>query len=75
MSVRALVADLSSEAGMRSVDAAAVGVGVDDAALAHYMPLCLPTVEDIDGLRRPDEAEADLLAPARIPSLAQRYSV
>ena len=65
VSVRPLVADLATESGMRSVDAAATDprleVVVDSAALAHYMPfLKLP----------PDMAEElvklNVLAPVRM---------
>lgn len=76
VSVRALVADLSTEPGMREIDAAAADPRlefvVDCAALAYYMPfLALP----------PDQAEElvklNVLAPMRLiraalPSMVAR---
>lgn len=78
VSVQTLVADLSTESGMRAVDAAAADprmeIVVDCAALAHYMPfLNLP----------PEQAEElvklNVLAPVRLiraalPSMVKRKS-
>lgn len=76
VSVQALVADLSSESGMRDVDRAAadphVQMVVDCAALAHYMSfLDLPT-EKAEELVR-----LNILAPVRLihaalPSMVER---
>ena len=78
VSVQPLVADLSTEKGMRDVDVAAadprIQVVVDCAALAHYMPfLELPsgTVEEL--------VKLNVLAPVRLiraalPGMVERKS-
>jgi uncharacterized protein len=65
VSVRPIVADLSTESGIRSVDAAAtdprLGMVVDNAALAHYMPFLQLPVEKAEEL-----VKLNVLAPVRL---------
>ncbi len=76
VSVRALVADLSTEAGMREVDEAAadsrVEMVVDCAALAHYMSFLDLLTEAAEEL-----VKLNVLAPVRLiraalPSMVER---
>lgn len=78
VSVETLVADLSTESGMRDADAAVADprlqVVVDCAALAHYMPfLDLPT-ETAEELVRLNVGAPVRLIRAALPSMVQRGS-
>jgi len=76
VAVQSLVADLSTESGMRNVDAAAgdprIRMVVDSAALAYYMPFAkLPTE------RAEELVKLNVLAPVRLihsalPGMIQR---
>ena len=76
VSVQTLVADLSSESGMRDVDEAAadprIEVVVDCAALAHYMPFL-----DLPAETAQELVTLNVLAPVRLiraalPSMVER---
>ena len=76
VSVQTLVADLSSESGMRDVDEAAadprIEVVVDCAALAHYMPFL-----DLPAETAHELVKLNVLAPVRLiraalPSMVER---
>lgn len=76
VSVRPVVADLSTESGMRSVEAAAteprIELVVDCAALAHYMPFLQLPADKADEL-----VKLNVLAPVRLihaalPAMVER---
>ncbi len=75
-SVQALVADLSTDSGVRQVDAIAsasnVEMVVDNAALAHYMPFIdLPT-EKVEELVRLNALAPVRLIHAALPGMVKR---
>jgi short-subunit dehydrogenase len=78
VSVQPMVADLSTESGMRSVEAAAtdsrIALVVDSAALAHYMPFLQLPADKADEL-----VKLNVLAPVRLihaalPGMVERRS-
>lgn len=78
VSVRPIVADLSTESGIRSVEAAAaeprIALVVDSAALAHYMPFLELPADQADEL-----VKLNVLAPVRLihaalPGMVERGS-
>jgi len=74
--VHPLVADLSTEDGMREVDAAVrdprLEMLVDNAALAHYMPFLDLPVEDAEELVRLNVLAPVRLIHAAVPGMVER---
>src|SRR5947209_12795387 len=76
VSVQPLVADLSTESGMRDVDAAAtdprIEMVVDNAALAHYTPFLELPVEKAEELVKLNALAPIRLIHSAVPGMVER---
>lgn len=76
VTVQPLVADLSTEAGMRAVDTAArdprLALLVDNAALAHYMPFLDLPLDSLDELLHLNTVAPVRLIHAALPGMVER---
>lgn len=76
VAVEPLVADLSTESGMRDVDAAAtdsrLAIVVDDAALAHYMPFLELPIEKAEELVKLNALAPIRLIHSAVPGMVER---